>query len=115
VLIRWAGAAPGGGTGGATDPNGSGDPGSNPSGGGEEGGGGGGDAEKPRKVCSGFASAPASWKVPDESYNRVNQIYGHWVTMDLDGDGKLDLVRASDPEDDARAFQGPAWRFYAAE
>lgn len=92
-----------------TDPTG----GAGGQGGGSSGQG--GDAAKPRKVCTRFAAEPSAWAVPDASFNRVNATYGQWLTMDLDGDGCVDLVRANDPKNDGKAFSGPSWQRFGAE
>jgi hypothetical protein len=72
----------------------------------------GADGGKPRKVCSRFAGTASSWAVPDASFNRVNATYGQWLTMDLDGDGKVDLVRAEDPKVDGKPFGAAAGKPY---
>ena len=96
-----------------TDPTG----GAGGQGGGSSGQG--GDAAKPRKVCTRFAAEPSAWAVPDASFNRVNATYGQWLTMDLDGDGKVDLVRANDPDNDGKPYGAaagkPHWQFFKGE
>jgi antitoxin component of MazEF toxin-antitoxin module len=93
-----------------TDPTG----GASGQGGGSSGQG--GDAAKPRKVCTRFAAEPSAWAVPDASFNRVNATYGQWLTMDLDGDGKVDLVRANDPDNDGKPYGAaagkPHWQLF---
>ncbi|MBL8607331.1 MAG: hypothetical protein JNL38_08425, partial [Myxococcales bacterium] len=63
----------------------------------------------------GFAKAATEWSVPDVLFSRVNATYGQWLTMDLDHDGKVDLVRANDPDNDGKAFAGPSWQRFGAE
>jgi hypothetical protein len=68
--------------------------------------------------ANGFAGSPSQWSVPDATFNRVNALYGQWLTMDLDGDGCVDLVRANDPENDGKPFGGaskPSWQRFGAE
>ena len=117
------GAGPSGDDGGTASSSGSGSSGAGSSGGGSSGAGssgsggsgGGVDAGQPRKVCSGFTSATASWSVPDASFYEVNALYGEWRTFDLDGDGRQDLVRAADPSLSNSAYVSGSqayWQFF---
>jgi hypothetical protein len=71
-------------------------------------GGGGGPVTPGR----GFDDRPIRWRVPpsglDDGLFAANQVAGPrgWATLDLDGDGAVDLVRTADPADDS----GRVWR-----
>ncbi len=53
---------------------------------------------------SGFSESPISWAVPDSGTSRgfyattESSGPGKWLTIDIDGDGKVDLVQTEDPE-----------------
>ncbi|MCB9556208.1 MAG: VCBS repeat-containing protein [Deltaproteobacteria bacterium] len=75
-----------------------------------------------RNTASGFAALPKSWPIPDGGHKelgfyRFRHALGRWDLIDLDGDGRKDLVVASpDAGTDAGIVWGfgiqPHWRLY---
>jgi hypothetical protein len=74
----------------------------------------------PPATCSEFASAPAAWGLPydvDTTDTIAEGMPGHdaHATVDIDGDGVLDLVVTMDPANTGSAFGGaasPHWEVY---
>ena len=70
---------------------------------------------------TGFALQPMLWSVPSSGTEwgfRVTEqewAYEHWLTRDLDGDGKLDLVQTADPATGTvwDAAGEPYWKVFA--
>ena len=83
----------------------------------------GGDADPHWRVAlntgDGFA-AEVDWPVPSALFDQVhaNASYQNWTTLDLDGDGQVELIHTSDP-DTAGNFGftdgAPHWRVYPVE
>ncbi|HAN30937.1 MAG TPA: hypothetical protein DCQ06_05015 [Myxococcales bacterium] len=66
---------------------------------------------------SGFATKAISWKVPSADFDAYAFAYGKWSwsTIDLNGDGRMDLVHSENPNDKGQAFidpKGAFWRVY---
>jgi hypothetical protein len=103
-----------GGSGGAGASSGAGGAG----GAGANGGGGGGGTTAP--LSTGFALTPTAWEVPfaswpegfDDTWNQYNSY--NWATIDLDGDGRPDLVHTADPsaQEVFDAGTTPHWLVY---
>ena len=69
-----------------------------------------------KNIGSGFASAPTQWSVPmlglAQGFQTTTAIA--WITMDLDGDGKADLVQ-TEPTDGSGVWGGDAagyWKVF---
>lgn len=62
----------------------------------------------------GFTPAPAGWSVPAAQYASTAGFSssGVWSLLDLDGDGRPDLVRTSADSTSATALPGPRWDVY---
>src|SRR6185295_4682170 len=89
-----ASAGPGDGAeGGVVDPNADGDDDASA------------DARPPRKACASFGAA-TDWSLPDLRFYKPFQEANpaNWTTFDIDGDGKIDLVRTADPNKTSQAF-----------
>jgi hypothetical protein len=73
---------------------------------------------------AGFDDRPVRWRVPpsglEDGFFAASQLLGArgWTTLDLNGDGRPDLVQTADPGDDAgrvlRDGAGPFWRVHLA-
>jgi hypothetical protein len=65
--------------------------------------------------ASGFAATQTPWPVPDAAYFATSYAQGSiaWTTMDLDGDGHVDLVRTRDPNNPTQqAFGAPGQAYW---
>jgi hypothetical protein len=67
--------------------------------------------------ASGFSSTSTSWSVPDAKFYALASAAstGTWATVDVTGDGRVDLVETEDVQT-GQAFGGaasPHWNVYA--
>lgn len=70
-----------------------------------------------RNTGKGFEANAQIWRVPDVTFDMTSAFSGKWTwsTVDLNGDGWLDLVHTENPTDEGQAFSGaasPHWRVY---
>jgi hypothetical protein len=66
-------------------------------------------------ATNGFEPAPTEWAIPDATYAMIawRSSARLWSTLDLDGDGCVDLVCTRDPNSaSSSAFPGPAWQTF---
>ena len=69
---------------------------------------------------AGFAAEPTTWPIPASAGEEFDALssgasYHSWATLDLDGDGRPDLVHASDPDGSGGPFgsvEAPVWHLY---
>ncbi len=67
---------------------------------------------------SGFAATATPWSLPSDMFHApfFSQLQLNWSTLDLNHDGKPDLVQTEDPQNKGHAFGGttnPHWRLHA--
>jgi hypothetical protein len=118
-----AGSADDGGSNGASTNSGAGVGGAGVGGGvggeGREGGDGGlggtGGVDGPPSTH--FASSPLTWSVPSEGgeYGFYQVAGSHWATLDIDADGRLDLVHTSDGNPVWGGDANAHWKVYRGE
>ena len=66
---------------------------------------------------AGFSKSQQPWRVPSIDFETYAMTSGKWTwsTVDIDGDGWLDLVHTENPDDEGQSFVdtlGPHWRVY---
>jgi hypothetical protein len=72
---------------------------------------------KPPKICNGFATGATKWAVPDSVFDVVAWYWSPltWTIMDINGDGKIELVHTEDPDHKGHPFGGkstPVWHVF---